>query len=46
MRVKDKPMIITNTIKGRGVSYMEGKPEWHAKWLDEEHEEQAFSELQ
>jgi len=29
---KGKPtVIIANTIKGKGVSFMEGQPEWHAK---------------
>lgn len=30
--------IIAYTVKGKGVSFMENKPEWHAKWptLDEE----------
>jgi transketolase len=31
-RVKRKPtMIIADTIKGKGVSFMEGKVEWHGK---------------
>lgn len=41
-----KPLlVIANTIKGKGVSFMEGKPEWHAKWLDGSLEEQARKEL-
>lgn len=39
-------LIVAHTIKGKGVSYMENKPEWHAKWLDEEHEKQAYEELE
>lgn len=42
----DKPkLIIANTIKGKGVSYMENKPQWHAKWPDKEHEKIAYEEL-
>lgn len=37
--------IIADTIKGRGVSFMEGKPEWHACWLAGEKEKQALEEL-
>lgn len=38
-------IIIANTVKGKGVSYMENNPEWHAKWPDPEHERIAISEL-
>ncbi len=38
-------LIITNTIKGKGVSFMENKPEWHAKWPDAKHEKQLLEEL-
>ncbi len=38
-------LIVAYTVKGKGVSFMEGKPEWHAKWLDGEEEKQAFEEL-
>ena len=42
----DKPrLIIARTIKGKGISYMENKPEWHAKWPDDEHVKQAYKEL-
>jgi transketolase len=42
----DKPvMIIAYTIKGKGVSYMENDPEWHAQWPDEEKEKIAREEL-
>lgn len=37
--------IIADTIKGKGVSFMEGKPDWHAKWLAGEEEKQALEEL-
>lgn len=43
---QDRPlMIIAKTVKGKGVSFMEGVPEWHAKWLDDEHEQIALKEL-
>jgi len=43
---KDKPLlIIAHTVKGRGVSYMEGRGEWHAKYPDPEHEKRAFEDL-
>lgn len=38
-------LIITHTVKGKGVSYMEGRPEWHAKWPDDEHMAIALKEL-
>ncbi len=43
---KDKPtIIIANTIKGKGVSFMENKAEWHGKALSEEELKIALSEL-
>lgn len=46
IKTSNKPkLIIAHTIKGKGVSYMENKPEWHAKWPDKEHEKQAYKEL-
>lgn len=38
-------LIIAHTIKGKGVGFMENSPEWHAKWLDEKQEKQAYKEL-
>ena len=38
-------LVIAHTIKGKGVSYMENKPEWHAKWVDDEHELIAANDL-
>ena len=44
---RDKPRaIIANTIKGKGISFMENKPEWHAKKPSKEQIEQARRELQ
>jgi len=31
-------LIICNTIKGKGVPFMENIPEWHAKWIDDKTE--------
>ncbi|MEA2036099.1 MAG: transketolase [Nanoarchaeota archaeon] len=43
---RDKPkLIMANTIKGKGVSYMENKFEWHYKSPDEAQLKQALSEL-
>ncbi len=38
-------LIIANTIKGKGVSYMENNPKWHACWPDPEHEKIALEDL-
>ncbi len=45
--VKGKPTcIIAKTIKGKGVSFMENKVEWHGKAPDKEQYEQAIKELE
>ena len=45
-REKDKPtVIIANTIKGKGVSFMEGKLLWHYRNPNEEQLTQAMEEL-
>ncbi len=42
----DKPkMIIAHTIKGKGVSFMENKLEWHYRSPNKELLEQAYAEL-
>jgi transketolase len=38
-------LIIADTVKGKGVSFMEGKPQWHSNWLGGELEKQALEEL-
>ncbi len=44
--VKDKPtFIIAHTIKGKGVSFMEGQPKWHGKAPNTEQLETALREL-
>lgn len=46
VRSNGKPrLIIANTVKGKGVSFMENCPEFHAKWLDAEQEKLALQEL-
>ena len=43
---QDKPsMIIANTIKGKGVSFMENKAEWHGKAPSKEQFEEAMKVL-
>lgn len=43
---KGKPtVIIANTIFGKGVSFMEGNPDWHAKAPNEEEFRKAMEEL-
>lgn len=45
-RTIGKPtMIIANTIKGKGVSFMEGKAAWHGKAPNTEQLEAALAEL-
>ena len=44
--VKDKPtMILLKTVKGKGVSFMEGKAEWHGKAPNDELFANAKEEL-
>lgn len=43
---KGKPsLVIANTVKGKGVSFMENKPEWHGKALKDEHADMARNEV-
>lgn len=42
----DSPtLIVANTIKGKGVSFMENQPKWHSNWLGGDLEKQALEEL-
>jgi len=42
----DQPMfIVANTIKGKGVSFMENVPKWHSTWLGGDWLTQAREEL-
>ena len=38
-------IVIAHTIKGKGVNFMEGKPEWHSKWPNKLEEEEIFKQL-
>lgn len=38
-------IIFANTIKGKGVSFMENDPKWHSQWLTNELEDRAMKEL-
>ena len=43
---KEKPtVILANAIKGKGISFMEGKSQWHGKTPNEEEFKAAFEEL-
>jgi len=45
-RVKEKPtVIIAHTVKGKGVSFMEGKAAWHGKAPNKEQLQNALKEL-
>lgn len=45
--VTDKPsIIISNTVKGKGVSFIEDRVEWHARSITKEEYETAMRELQ
>lgn len=45
-KLKDGPsVIIASTIKGKGVSFMEGKAAWHGKPLSDEDLANALAEL-
>ncbi len=45
-KIKGKPtMIIANTIKGKGISFMENEISWHGKAPSHEQTEQAFKEI-
>lgn len=45
-REKGKPIIIiAETVKGKGISFMEGKNIWHGKLIDDEHFDIAMKEL-
>ncbi len=45
-KVQGQPaMIVARTVKGRGVSFMENRPEWHGKAPNAEQLETALQEL-
>jgi transketolase len=39
-------VIIANTTKGKGISFMEGSLNWHARPMNQEQYEQAVSDLE
>jgi transketolase len=39
-------LVIANTVKGKGVSFMENKPEWHGQAPNEDQTRQALQEIQ
>jgi transketolase len=44
--VRDRPkIIIANTVKGKGVSYMENQSRWHGRAPNDKEYEQALKEL-
>ena len=44
--ITGKPVVIlAKTVKGKGVSFMEGQNAWHGKAIDDAHYEIAISEL-
>ena len=46
-KVSEKPFaIIANTVKGKGVSFMENNAGWHGKAPNDEQFEQALKELE
>lgn len=47
LKIKNKKpkVIIANTIKGKGVSYMENNPKWHTRLPNEIELKQAYEEL-
>ena len=45
-RTQGRPLvIIANTVKGKGISFMEGRPEWHNRMPNTEQLKQARTEL-
>ena len=38
-------VIVAHTIKGKGVSFMENRPEWHARMMTDKQFEQAYKEI-
>lgn len=37
--------VIAHTVKGKGLSFMEGRPVWHSRMIDSELIDQAYEEL-
>lgn len=45
LKGKSPVCLVMDTLKGKGVSYMEGKLEWHYKYPDKEELKQALEEF-
>jgi transketolase len=45
LKEKEANIIIANTVKGKGVSFMENSIEWHGKKVNQEEYEKALAEL-
>ncbi len=46
-KIRGKPIVIVaDTVKGKGVSFMENKPDWHGKSPNEEQFKKAIEELE
>ena len=46
-RITEKPhIIVANTIKGRGISYMENDSKWHVRLPNQDELKQAYKELE
>lgn len=46
LKIKNKPVaIIAKTIKGKGISFMEDRVQWHSGTLSSKQKEQALKEL-
>jgi transketolase len=45
-KAKQRPtVIVAHTVKGKGVSFMEHKSEWHGKEISDENHQKALAEL-
>ena len=45
-RTQGRPLVIVaNTVKGKGISFMEGRPEWHNRMPNAEQIAHARAEL-
>ncbi len=46
-RTGGKPLaIVANTVKGKGISFMEGRSEWHNRMPDAAQQERAWADLE
>ena len=46
-KIQEKPsMIIANTVKGKGISFMENQVSWHGKAPNQEEYQKAMEEIE